>query len=185
MAATRAGDSSDGTDSPQLGLTWLWRVHLPWCLWGPLCSGEPELAWTTRASTAAMAGTQHSWHQGDSLLHFLRGCCADGAPLPQDCATAPSINSVALPSTPQQLPDVFSTNTVGGGIPSSTSSTNKRVGSSTRGVTLGPEALVRWEDFMGWSWQISHPSATQPSSLLLLDRLGVGGVHMVGGTCGR
>lgn len=68
-------------------------------------------------------------------------------PSPALCCCSP-INSVALPFTPQQLPDVFSTNTGGGRVPSSTSSTSERVGSCTRGVTLGPEALVRREDFL-------------------------------------
>lgn len=75
----------------------------------------------------------------------------------QHCAAAPPINPVSLPFTPQQLPDVFSTNTEGEGVPSSTSSISERVRSSTRGVTLGPEALVKGEVFMSGVVQADLP----------------------------
>lgn len=154
---------------------------------------EPaQLPWGAQTWGAPVWGRGHNTpgHGGDSLPHFLGGCCADGggpAPLPPSpglCCCPPNKTLWLCPPHPSSSLMFSAQMLGGGGVPSSTSSTNERIRSSTRGVTLGPEALVRWEDFMSGVVLANLPPLCNPAQCSIAAGQ-AGGSHTVGGTCGR
>lgn len=70
---------------------------------------------------------------------------------------------------------MFSAQTLGLGVPSSTSSTNERARSSTQGCYTGPRGFGEVGRFYEWGGPSRSPTPLQPNPVLdMLDSMGRG-----------